>query len=289
VPRRPSNAKLRQVAANYKRAVDSYNREVRRVNSANKRAIDSYNREVRAHNARVRANRQKLARELSRLTSRRTVTVRYAAYQTSVHTLHQSFVRLEAAVERGSPGINDDLFEMAEGEAANSVAALNALLDEPSAVTTGDAQLRETAITSELREISPDLDHRWMGALFALNPSNPDAARHFCTSAREILVTILDMKAPDHAVLAEKPNIELTDQKKVPRREKIRYCLSRSGRPVEDLTTFVDEDINNVMELFGAFNPATHGEAGRYDLAQLRALKTRVEHAIQFLHRVVTA
>ncbi len=90
-------------------------------------------------------------------------------------------------------------------------------------------------------------------------------------------------------MLAEKPSIEMTDQKRVPRREKIRYCLSRSRRHVEDFTTFIDDDINNVMELFGAFNPATHGEAGRYDLAQLRALKIRVEYAIQFLHRVVAA
>jgi hypothetical protein len=50
---------------------------------------------------------------------------------------------------------------------------------------------------------------------------------------------------------------------------------------------FVDADINNVMDLFGDFNPATHGEAGRYDLVQLAAIKSRVEGAIQFLHRIV--
>lgn len=41
------------------------------------------------------------------------------------------------------------------------------------------------------------------------------------------------------------------------------------------------------MDVFGEFNPATHGSAGKYDLARLGALKTRVEGAILFLHRLV--
>lgn len=42
------------------------------------------------------------------------------------------------------------------------------------------------------------------------------------------------------------------------------------------------------MDVFKEFNPATHGPAGTYGLAQLGALKTRVEGAILFLHRLVT-
>lgn len=50
---------------------------------------------------------------------------------------------------------------------------------------------------------------------------------------------------------------------------------------------FVEDDINSIMDLFGELNPATHGKAERYDLVQLGAIKTRVEGAIQFLHRIV--
>jgi hypothetical protein len=50
----------------------------------------------------------------------------------------------------------------------------------------------------------------------------------------------------------------------------------------------VDDDIDNVITLFDDFNSGTHGGAGCFDLAQLTAIKTRVEDAIQFLHRIVS-
>jgi hypothetical protein len=49
----------------------------------------------------------------------------------------------------------------------------------------------------------------------------------------------------------------------------------------------VDDDLENVIELFRDFNDGTHGSAGRFDLPQLAAIKKRVEDAILFLHRVV--
>ena len=272
--------RLRQIENNI-------NREIKKVNDHNKRVVDNYNREVRAHNSRVRANRQRLRSELARLSARSTTTTRYVSYQTSVQTLQRSFVRIEEASERGTWTASDDLFEMAEGEAANSVAVLNTLLDAPTAAVVDEAPLRQTVITTELEDIHPDLHARWRGALFSLSATNPDAARHFCTSSREILVKILDLKAPDDAVLATKPNVQLTENGKVPRREKIYFCLARSDQQDSELVDFVDDDINNVMDLFGDFNPATHGEAGRYDLVQLGAIKTRVEGAIKFLHRIV--
>lgn len=208
---------MRRLEQKQRQAINDYNREVKRVNDHNKRVIDNYNREVKAHNARVRANRQRLRHELARLNSRSTTTTRFVTYQTSVQTLQRSFSRIEEASERGTWTASDDLFEMAEGEAANSVATLNALLDEPSPVVTDDPQLRQTAITSELRDIDPDLNERWKGALFVLDPRNPDAARHFCTSSREILVEILNQSAPDKEILAANPQVPLTQQGQVQR------------------------------------------------------------------------
>jgi len=94
--------------------------------------------------------------------------------------------------------------------------------------------------------------------------------------------------APDQAVLTAMPNVQLTEHNQVPRREKIRFCLSQKGQQDPRLLNFVDDDINNVMDLFGEFNAAAHGEAGRYGLGQLGTIKTRVEGAIQFLHRIVS-
>lgn len=59
--------------------------------------------------------------------------------------------------------------------------------------------------------VSEDLMNRWKGAVYALNPQNPDAARHFCTSTREIFTEFIEFKAPDNAVVQYNPNASKTD------------------------------------------------------------------------------
>ena len=63
---------------------------------------------------------------------------------------------------------------------------------------------------------------------------------------------------------------------------KILHCLARSGNDNAALAEFVDEDVNSVISLFDDFNHGTHGNAGRFDLVQLTAIKMRVEGAIQW-------
>ena len=275
-------SQLRQLEQKHRQAVNNYNNAVRRVNTA----INDYNREARAHNARVRRNQQRLRQELSSLQSRPGVSTRHVTYRASVDKLHRSFVRVESAAAVSEWQRSDDLLDLAEGETANSVAVLNALA-HPTADEVDDASLRATAITDELESIDPDLNARWLGALYALNPRNPDAARHFCTSSREILVRMVDSSASDAAVIAADPAAEKTPEGNVSRRARIRYCLRRRGSDEAELVDFVEADIENVVALFSEFNHGTHGTAGRFSISQLRALKTRVEQAIQFLHRVV--
>jgi hypothetical protein len=210
-------------------------------------------------------------------------------YRRSVVTLTESFSRIESAVDSGTWAGGDELLDLAEGEAANSIAVLRALEDEGERAGIGqdDPTLRVTSLAGELAELSPDLDARWQGALYALSPNNPDAARHFCTSVREILSSILVTEAPDDAVLAADPHAERSPNGRVTRRARVRHCLSRRGTYDADLVAFVDDDVNNVVTLFDEFNRGTHGRAGRFDLAQLTAIKSRVEDAVRFLYRVV--
>src|SRR5690606_20761285 len=121
--------------------------------------------------------------------------------------------------------------DLAEGETANSVAVLNALVGQPDTADQPEEadSLTSTVISGELAEISPDLDKRWRGALYSLSPRNPDAARHFCTSSREILTSILETSAPDEEVLSANPNADLTHDNRVTRRARIRHCLERRG------------------------------------------------------------
>lgn len=285
----------RQAINNYNRDVDKHNRAVRKaVNDHNagvrklNQAIGQYNSAARAHNARVRANRERFRREVARLNAApRTQTV-HVTYRTSVDRFTRSFEVLEHQAE--TQGWSEtDLFAFSSAEAANSVAALNALLsDDAGAEATDDEinALQASRIGAELAELDADLDRRWRGALFALNPRNPDAARHFCTSAREMLSDILSTVAPTERVLAEDPDCERTDQGKVSRRARIGFCLRRSALELEGLADFVDADIDNVIALFGEFNSGTHGSAGRFSLQELRTLKGRVEDAVRFVLRI---
>ena len=268
-------SKLRQIESRQRQAV-------RDLNSA----ISRYNREARAHNARVRANRQRLQTELRKLARPSSTTVR-VSYRTSVRTLHQSFERLELASEQPGWAVSHDLFDLTERETANGVAALNALADPVADGLVDDPSLRETAITNELSRLHPNLDARWGGALFALNPRNPDAARHFCSSSREILTSVIDGAASDTEVLNANPNAELTQNGSVSRRAKIKHCLQRRHSYASELVDFVEADVDDVIALFGEFNTGTHGVAGKFTLDQLRTLKARVEHAIGFLAQIL--
>jgi Predicted pPIWI-associating nuclease len=49
---------------------------------------------------------------------------------------------------------------------------------------------------------------------------------------------------------------------------------------------FVNQDIDNVIELFNVFNQATHGAAGRFGIHQLVSIKKRVEDGILFLAKI---
>jgi hypothetical protein len=289
------NAWVRQENARRQRAVDAYNAEVKRVNAHNQRVVNDHNRRVDAHNRkvvtefnrRVRQHNERLRREISRLSA--SASTRHVAYRTSVSTLTQTFSRLESAAESGTWSASDELFDLSESETANSVGALNALLSEDARVPPRDDEitaLRSTVISNELSRVSVDLDSRWRGALFSLHPDNPDASRHFCTSAREMMSALLEAVAPDASVIAANPGCDRTPQGSVSRRARIRYCLARNGEYDPALESFIEADMDNVVSLFAEFNSGTHGDAGRFDLGRLTAIKTRVEGAIQFVSRI---
>ena len=278
---------VRQAQQKQKQAVDKYNRDVRAYNQKLKQAVDSYNREVRAHNARVRANRDRLRRELNKLSAQSSRT-RYVEFGVSVDAVQRSYERLEStAVARDFGDQYNEILDLSEKEAANNIGVMNALLDEQSEDTAGSNIEGDANVIASLDAISPDLSGRWRGALFSLNPKNPDAARHFCTSAREVITQILEIKAPDAAVLGYFSERDVTRDGKPTRRAKVRYFLDRKGLGAGALEDFIEQDMDNVVELFRVFNDGTHGSTGRFSFKQLTAIKQRVEDAIQFLSRVI--
>ena len=51
---------------------------------------------------------------------------------------------------------------------------------------------------------------------------------------------------------------------------------------------FVEKDIDDILQLFPVFNKATHGLAGTFTFASLRALRERVEGGIMFLATIAS-
>lgn len=283
---------IQRIQSQRRQAIDRVNSAIRDHNRKVKAAVDNYNREVRAHNVRVRANHQRLVHAVTALQRRPTVT-RYVTFRTSVETLHRSYEFLDRTSEAArTTEFQDHLLDLSERENANSLDVMNALLAEKSGPLPAEpedlSRLRETKIDGELREISPDLDSRWRGALFSLHPANPDASRHFCTSAREIFTNILETRAPDEAVKQAIDNCPIQPNGKPTRRARIHFALRQKGivEAAAQLEEFINADVDNILELFGVFNDGTHGSAGRFEYGQLVTIKTRVEDGISFLHKI---
>lgn len=274
-------AALQQAQQRQRQAIDKYNREAQQYNRNLTSAINKYNQRVQAHNSRVRAHQNRLRAALSQM-SQRVSNVRFVAYHTSVQSMYDSYARLEAVAEgEGLDASYDAILDLAEREMANSVGLANAL-ENPSAPV--DAVLPEdVGLSDALLAVSPDLGARWRGAVFALNPRNPDAARHFCTSAREIVVQIIEKYAPDADVRRELPGCECTEQGKPTRRAKLGFLLARRGRREPTLVDFAEKNVSNILELFRTFNDGTHGSAGAFTLQQLGQIRSRVEDGVRFL------
>lgn len=281
------NRANKQAVENYNRDVRRHNeavqREIRRVNQHAAQAVAKYNHAVNTHNAQVRSNQQRLQQQINALRNRPAV-VHYNTVRTSTYTLHEQYERVRH--EDSKSPTHKNLVALSEQESANSIAVMDALLDE--APNTLNEPLEDTGILEYLSGFSQDLRDRWKGAVFALNPANPDAARHFCTSVREIYTEILESWADDSDVIAANPACQRTQQNKPTRRAKIEYLLELKSIKNSQLVQFVESDIDNIVELFNVFNEATHGAAGKHGFAKLQAIRKRVEGGIMFLATVAT-
>jgi hypothetical protein len=269
-------SQLRQQERKINNAINDYNRQV-------KHAVDKYNQVVRQHNAKVRQNRSRIESELRRLNSSSTcITTTYGTSVVIVNTAYQRVATSYDYMMESATPFQEYVYEGIEQENANNLTAANVVLDnaEP---TEPEYSLQDTQIMNRLLQISVDLDNRWKGALYSLNPQNPDATRHFCTSAREIFTEIFDTKAKDKDIFAIIPNCEKTERGNASRRAKIKYFLTRKGFPDNDVEAFIEDDIANIIELFHTLSAGTHGAAGRYTMNQLAVIKKRVEDGLIFL------
>lgn len=276
-------SKMRQAISKYNQGVRKHNEAVRKAGRDRRRAISDYKQEVRRFNAAQRLRQQRIRSVLAQL-GHRPVVQSYSIIVSSTHSLGEAYLRLEEHASDARTAEQERfLIDLPQQETANSLDVINALTGEESVAPPAGVVLGTTAIEEELRRISPDLDDRWRGAVFSLTPSNPDASRHFCTSSREIFCRILEIAAPDGEVIAADPSCQRTREGTPTRRAKIHYLLRQRGFSVDALEDFVEQDVQNIIELFRVFNSATHGRAGRFDVPELLTIKKRVEDGILFV------
>lgn len=278
------NSQVKRYNAELKRKVDNYNRQAKKHNAEVNRAIDNYNREVRKYNTQQQARKQKLKsaiNQLNRASSTsysNTVTIKQ-----STQKLYQKNEVLESYVNNYSSDLyNDLLIDFPDQETSNSVMLYNSLAGVDDGQVLPPQLLQRTVIENALYEISNEIGKRWEGAIFSLNPNNPDAARHFCTSVREIFIQLLDIKAPDGVVEAHIPDCKYHNGRPN-RRSKIKYILSLKSLTIDPLTDFVDTDISDVLNLFDELNSGTHGSAGKFTIQQLLKLKKRAEDTLIYI------
>ncbi|NPV89215.1 MAG: hypothetical protein HPY50_00380 [Firmicutes bacterium] len=279
-------SKMQQLQNKQKQAIRNYNNAVNDYNRKLKTAVNKYNQAVRTHNANVRRNRTIINNQLRQLQSTTTTTRIQYNYRISSLAMNNSYnnvIGISDYLENLSPQ-QEFIYDLIEQEHANNLATANAILDDKEPEFFSEHDL---AIGNQLAAISEDLDARWKGAVFSLNPANPDATRHFCTSAREIFTEAIEITAPDSAVFAANPNCEKTERGNATRRAKIAYLLTKKGLDVS-VGQFAYDDITNILELFHVLSEGTHGIAGKYSMAKLKMVKKRVEDGIIFLCNIAS-
>lgn len=260
-------------------------RQLRHIQRDTERKMKSeINKEVNQYKREIRRNQQKIQSELRKLNNSSKLTTTYTI---SVQTLNKSYNTLvEDYNDVYATSKEREIFDYIESENANSLSVANAI-ESPELAENIDVELQDNGIGEKLKMLSNDLNNRWIGALFSLNPINPDATRHFCTSTREIFTDILDKYALDNDVFAVFPDCEKTARGNATRRFKIKYFLHKKGIDIKNADEFIDNDIDNILELYHTLSNGTHGEAGRYTMTQLKLIKKRVEDGIRFLCEIV--
>lgn len=263
--------------AQFRSQMNKIQRESRRVQQQLKNSVNNYNRAVRQYNSNVRNYRNKIQRELNRLNSNCSIK---SHYYISTKLLDETYTKVSNLFENGD--IEENLFNAIENENANNLELSNVVLNNEE-VENYDVEIDESNISSKLINISEDLDDRWRGALFSLNPNNPEAARHFCTSTREILKVLIDDGIKDDEVVLQNPQCEKTNFGTPTRKEKIKYAMNKKGIDNSLVVEFTDENIQNTVSLINELSNGTHGHSSRYSLNQLKSFKKRFEDSINFI------
>ena len=190
------NSQMNRLKQQTRRAENEINRAVNKYNRDMRNAFNKYNASVRQYNSNVRRNKQIISNELRKLNSSPSVSTSYTISSRNMQTYYDEINAFYSVGIEVTPKQNH-ILDLVEQEQANSLITENYIERD----NAPEESPEDIEIGNKLALVSDDLNNRWKGAVFALNPNNPDATRHFCTSTREIFTEFLEIKAPDEKVL----------------------------------------------------------------------------------------
>lgn len=145
----------------------------------------------------------------------------------------------------------------------------------------------EVIVEGRIEEIltntgSGDLIQMWEGAKAVLNSTNnPDYARHFITSLRELLTHFIQRLAPDKEICKWTSSPDDFHDKRPKRRTRLNFICRSINH--DNFSNFLKKDIDSTLELIDLFQRGTHKVGSPYTRNQLIALKAKFEGIILFL------
>ena len=151
------------------------------------------------------------------------------------------------------------------------------------------AELETSGCIALLQQFDPNLARPYIGARDALNGNNPDRARHFLISLRELWTHLLRHLAPDNLVftwISENPNQQdLLHKGRPTRRARILYFFrDLNNGPLKE---FLLQDTWAFVKLIELFNRIHELESGLTD-EELRAIKLRSDSWLMFILQINT-
>ncbi len=185
------------------------------------------------------------------------------------------------------PGATREVF--VTGYAANVLGVsgeADAEQDSPE-IQSGVDEVKEEILicTSLLKDLDPALVRLYEGARDALSGTNPDRARHFLSSQRELWNHLLRIIVPDEQVQEwiPKDGKDLLHEGKPTRKARILYlCRDLNHDP---LTEFVVCDTDALVTFISLFNRVHQLEPKLLDL-QLRALQLRSDSWLTYILQI---
>ncbi len=146
------------------------------------------------------------------------------------------------------------------------------------------AEENELSLQKKLSQVDSRLIRLWEGAKQTIKSDNPDKARHFSISIRELLTHVLHKLAPNEEIRRWTSEEEYFHEGNPTRKARLMYiCRKISAEPFE---RFFEKDVAATLEFMDLFQDGTHAVQPSMTDKHLQAFKARAEATIKYILEV---